>query len=59
VPVLQGAAAMLALQAIARIASAVLAMTVLFVCLSICPSHAGIVSKRLHAAQHGAVCTVR
>jgi len=35
----------------ARIASAVLATAIPSACLSVCPSHAGIVSKRLHVAR--------
>jgi len=46
----------------APIASAVLAMSIPFVCLSVCPSvrlsHAGIVSKRLHVARCSLHCQI-
>jgi len=46
----------------ARIASAVLATAIqqfrLSVCLSVCPSHAGIVSKRRHVARCSSQCCI-
>jgi len=42
----------------ARIASAVLAMTFPSVCLSVRPSHAGIVSKRRHVARFKLHCHI-